>query len=101
MNNKLAAIPPNNLPDFDLTRVFEWLIGSLTFVATMWKLIDKYFQSKKESKQEFIKAVVTSTIASVLGDFKSEFHEFKKTTESKIDEFNLTVRDIYKEVRKG
>lgn len=100
MNKKLATIPPNNLPDFDLTKVFEYLIASVSFIYGWGKVIDAYFKSKKESKQQFIEDVVKSTIASVLGDFKSEFNEFKKTTESKIDQFNSTVRDIYKEVRK-
>lgn len=100
MNNKLAVIPPNNVPDFDLTKVFGYLIASITVLWTWGKLVDSYFKSKKENKQQFIEDVVKSTISSVMGDFKSEFHEFKKITEGKMDEFNSTVRDIYKEVRK-
>lgn len=97
---KRVALPVNNLPSFDLTKVFEWLVASCTVLMGFFKGIDAYYKHKREDKREFIEKVVKATMDSSLADFKNDFHEFRNKTETQMAKFNETVFSILKEVKR-
>lgn len=75
-------------------------IGCGTILILGWKFINDYFKDKKDNNQAFVERVVTSTVATILNDFKAEFHQFREQTNLMQKEFNQTVLNIYKEMRK-
>lgn len=88
-------------PDTSIYSLVEIIIICGTFITVCWKWIDEFFKSKKENNQKFIESVVEATMASCLKDFKSEFHEFRVTTERQMGKFNDTVNNIYRDMSKG
>lgn len=100
LNEHTVALPINNVPDFDLTKIFEWLIASVTVITTIFKMTDAYFANKKRDKQEFIERVVKAAMDSCLSELKQDIHEFKAEMKLEVTKFNNTVIDIYREVKK-
>lgn len=75
-------------------------IGCVTVLILGWKFINEYFTDKKDNNQAFVERVVASTVATILNDFKTEFHQFREQTNAMQKEFNTTVLNIYKEMKK-
>lgn len=98
LNNNAVAITPQ--PEFDPNKLLEWLISAGTIITIFWKLVDSYYASKRRNNQEFIERVVKATMDSCLTDIKADIHEFKTEMKAEVTRFNVTVLDIYKEIRK-
>jgi hypothetical protein len=75
-------------------------IGCGTMLVLGWKFINEYFKDKKDNNQAFVERVVASTVTTILADFKADFHQFREATNIMQKEFNLTVLNIYKEMKK-
>lgn len=76
------AIPPNpNQEGLDFTKVFEWFLSLLAGVVTLWKLIDKYYETKAKDKKEYIEEVAKAEakieIDTALGQMKADIADVK------------------------
>lgn len=100
--NKIM-VNPTNVPDFDLTRVFEWAFACITFLWGWAKYIDKSFESKKQEKQEFIEKIVSAcvktTMDEILKDVKTDINilfkyreEDRKHIDSKFDKIMIELK---------
>lgn len=94
----LANLPSQS--DIDYTKIGEFISVISGIVVAFWKWCDKYFDSKKQEKQEFIANVVKATIESSLSEYNSEFQSFKKEMRQEVAHFNETVIKIYAEIAK-
>ena len=88
--------PPVNQEGVDLTKIIEWLIAAVTFIAAFWKLIDSHFANKRRDKQEFIEKVVRATMEISLADLKKDIAEIRGDVKT----FNNTVIKIYEDIKK-
>lgn len=93
---KLMKAPPDD-SIYSLIEIFA-VCG--TFIVAVWKWIDSYFKSKKESNQSFIENIVSITLERGLKEFKSEFNDFKTNTNVQMTKFNDTVNNIYRDMNK-